>query len=47
MAHKWAANPVNEVVQGDKYSAYHYAIKAAQSETTASSAAITSKTMPI
>lgn len=43
MAHKWAANQVNEVVQGDKYSAYHYAIKAAQSETTASSAAITSK----
>ena len=43
MAHKWAANPVNEVVQGDQYSAYHYAIKAAQSETTASSAAITSK----
>ena len=43
MAHKWAANPVNEVVQGDKYSAYHYATKAAQSEITASSAAITSK----
>ena len=43
MAHKWAANPVNEAVQGDKYSAYHYATKAAQSETTASSAAITSK----
>ena len=43
MAHKWAANPVNETVQGDKYSAYHYATKAAQSETTASSAAITSK----
>ena len=43
MAHKWAANPVNEVVQGDKYSAYHYATKAAQSATTASSAAITSK----
>lgn len=43
MAHKWAANPVNEVVQGDKYSAYHYATKAAQSETTATSAAITSK----
>lgn len=43
MARKWAANPVNEVVQGDKYSAYHYATKAAQSETTASSAAITSK----
>lgn len=43
MAHKWAANPVNEVVKGDKYSAYHYATKAAQSETTASSAAITSK----
>lgn len=43
MAHKWAANPANEVVQGDKYSAYHYAVKAAQSETTASSAAITSK----
>ena len=43
MAHKWAANPVNEAVQGDKYSAYHYATKAAQSETTASLAAITSK----
>lgn len=43
MAHKWAANPVNEVVQGDKYSAYHYATKAEQSATTASSAAITSK----
>lgn len=43
MAHKWAANPVDEVVQGDKYSAYHYATKAEQSETTASSAAITSK----
>jgi hypothetical protein len=43
MAHKWAASPVNEVVQGDKYSAFHYATKAAQSETTASSAAITSK----
>ena len=43
MAHKWAANPVNEVVQGNQYSAYHYATKAAQSETTASSAAITSK----
>ena len=44
MAHKWAANPVNAVVQGDKYSAYHYATKAEQSATTASSAAITSKT---
>nr|WP_315539023.1 tail fiber protein [uncultured Haemophilus sp.] len=43
MAHKWAANPVNAVVQGDQYSAYHYATKAAQSETTATSAAITSK----
>lgn len=43
MAHKWAANPVDETVQGDKYSAYHYATKAAQSATTASSAAITSK----
>lgn len=43
MAHKWAANPVNEVVQDNQYSAYHYATKAAQSETTASSAAITSK----
>ncbi len=43
MAHKWAANPVNEVVQGDKYSAYHYATKAEQSATTASSAAVTSK----
>lgn len=43
MAHKWAANPVNEVVQGDKYSSYHYATKAEQSATTASSAAVTSK----
>lgn len=43
MAHKWAANPVDEVVQGDKYSAYHYATKAEQSATTASSAAVTSK----
>ena len=43
MAHKWAANPVDETVQGDKYSAYHYATKAAQSATTASSAAITSQ----
>lgn len=43
IAHKWAANPVNEVVQDNQYSAYHYATKAAQSETTASSAAITSK----
>lgn len=43
MAHKWAANPVNETVQGDKYSAYHYATKAEQSATAASSAAITSK----
>ncbi len=43
MAHKWAANPVNEAVQGDKYSAYHYATKAEQSATTASSAAVTSK----
>ena len=43
MAHKWAANPVNEVVQGDKYSSYHYATKAEQSATTASSAAVTSR----
>ena len=43
MAHKWAANPVNETVQGDKYSAYHYATQAEQSATTASSAAVTSK----
>ena len=31
MARKWAANPVDEVVQDDKYSAYHYATKAAKS----------------
>lgn len=31
MARKWASNPPDEVVQGDKYSAYHYATKAAQS----------------
>lgn len=43
MARKWASNPVNEVVQGDKYSSYHYATKAEQSATTASSAAVTSK----
>ena len=43
MAHKWAANPVNEVVQGDNYSAYHYATIAEQYATIASSSEILSK----
>lgn len=30
MARKWASNPENEVVLDEKYSAYHYAQKAAQ-----------------
>lgn len=30
MARKWASNPENEVVLNEKYSAYHYAQKAAQ-----------------
>ena len=30
MARKWASNPENEVVLDEKYSAYHYARKAAQ-----------------
>ena len=48
MAHKWAANPVNEVVQGDKYSSYHYATKAEQSAenlASAESSAIQSATI--
>ena len=31
MARKWASNPENDVVLDEKYSAYHYAQKAAQS----------------
>lgn len=38
-ARKWASNPVNEVVSGDKYSAYHYATKAEQSAQNLSTAA--------
>lgn len=38
-ARKWASNPVNEAVSGDKYSAYHYATQAEQSALNLSSAA--------
>ena len=38
-ARKWASNPVNEAVSGDKYSAYHYATQAAQSARNLSTAA--------
>ncbi|WP_205770377.1 tail fiber protein [Aggregatibacter actinomycetemcomitans] len=31
MARKWASNPEDEIVLGDKYSAYHYAMKAGRS----------------
>ncbi|MBS6026353.1 MAG: tail fiber protein [Haemophilus pittmaniae] len=33
MARKWASNPVDEVVQDNRYSAFHYATKAAESAT--------------
>jgi hypothetical protein len=38
-ARKWASNPVNEAVSGDKYSSYHYATKAEQSALSLSTAA--------
>ena len=38
-ARKWASNPVNEAVSGDKYSAHHYATQAEQSALNLSSAA--------
>ena len=38
MARKWASNPENEVVLDEKYSAYHYAQKAAQLATNLASA---------
>lgn len=38
-ARKWASNPVNEAVSGDKYSAYHYATQAEQSARNLSTAA--------
>ena len=38
-ARKWASNPVNEAVSGDKYSAYHYATQAEQSAQSLSTAA--------
>jgi putative phage tail fibre protein (fragment) len=38
-ARKWASNPVDEAVSGDKYSAYHYATKAEQSARSLSTAA--------
>lgn len=31
-ARKWASNPADQIVAGDKYSAYHYAMKASKSE---------------
>lgn len=42
-ARKWASNPVNEAVSGDKYSAYHYATKAAKSAENLSTAEISAK----
>lgn len=38
MARKWASNPENEVVLDEKYSAYHYAQKVAQSAANLASA---------
>lgn len=38
MARKWASNPVDQLVFGDKYSAFHYATKAASSAENLSSA---------
>lgn len=38
MARKWASNPVDEVVQDNRYSAFHYATKAAESATGLASA---------
>lgn len=43
MARKWASNPVNQAVSGDKYSALHYATKAEQSAQSLSTAAQTAK----
>lgn len=48
MARKWASNPENEVVLDEKYSAYHYAQKVAQSAenlASAESSAIQSATI--
>ncbi|VTX83800.1 tail fiber protein [uncultured Aggregatibacter sp.] len=43
-ARKWASNPIDEPVSGDKYSAYHYASKAATSAQNLSAAEQSAKT---
>ena len=43
-ARKWASNPIDEIVAGDKYSAFHYASKAATSAQNLSSAERSAKT---
>ena len=43
-ARKWASNPIDEIVAGDKYSAYHYASKAAISAQNLSTAEQSAKT---
>lgn len=43
-ARKWASNPIDEPVSGDKYSAYHYASKAAKSAENLSTAEQSAKT---
>ena len=43
-ARKWASNPIDEPVSGDKYSAYHYASKAAISAQNLSTAEQSAKT---
>ena len=43
-ARKWASNPIDEPVSGDKYSAYHYASKAATSAQNLSAAERSAKT---
>ena len=44
MAKKWASNPVDAVVGDNKYSAYHYSVKAGASATSASTSANTATT---
>ena len=44
LARKWASNPIDEPVSGDKYSAYHYASKAAISAQNLSTAEQSAKT---
>ena len=44
LARKWASNPVDAVVADNKYSAYHYSVKAGASATSASTSANTATT---